>query len=106
MLPDIEAFDVCTSKAAITVGATTFPNCAVIHMPPRFVMGSELSIGAHLSSVVDNQPRIDVRKDQVPALPVGSTIAGSMDGGPSRTYRVNRVESHDPQYHHAWVSTV
>lgn len=91
------------SAAAVVAAGQLYEAVRVIYLPPD-VGAAELSVGASPGATVDNRPRIDVRKDQVPVLPAGSTIEGAMDGMPARTYRVDRVESGDPHYHHAWVS--
>jgi hypothetical protein len=103
VLPVVADFAVMESNATVVVGATTYPDCRVIYLPPSGLSPSALSVDTAPGTVVDDQARIDVRKDQVPALKEGATITGPMDGMPSRTYRVTRVESRDPQYHWAWV---
>lgn len=55
------------------------------------------AIGAD-PDVLDLRPRLRLRRDQVAALPIGSTIqAPAMEGGSLKTYTVERVEDLDAQ---------
>lgn len=103
MLPPVTAFEVMESAAVVVAGGVTYSDCGVIYSPPG-PGPSDLAADASAGRITASSPRIDVRKDQVPALPVGSRITGAMDGAPTRTYRVNHVDGSDPQYHLAWVS--
>lgn len=54
--------------------------------------------------VVDIRPRYDFRRDQVPALAIGTTfLAPELKGGPARRWVIDAIEDLDPEVFHAVV---
>jgi len=104
MLPDLDAF--ADMESAVTVIPKGFAPVAEAKVIADYSApsGSEMAAGASPSAMPDNALRLYVRRDQVPILPEGSTIEGSIDGRPSAIYRVFSVDDQDPQYHGARVS--
>ena len=105
MLPDVAAFSVFASTVAVVPkGFAPVEGVEAIADARATPSGAEMSYGATRVSIPDNCIALALRRDQVPILPEGSTIEGSLDGRPSALYRVHYVDDRDPQYHMAWVS--
>lgn len=64
---------------------------------------AEHATGAGPTSALSRRQVAYVRRDQVPTLPIGSTIVGGPLHNATKVWRVTAVDGSDPDYHVATV---